>query len=88
MGIAALVVGIASLVVFIFFGGAFSPIVFPIAIVGIILGALARKNPETKAMGTAGLVCSMITLVLSVLTYMACIACIGGIFGGLNSILR
>jgi hypothetical protein len=88
MGIAALVVGIASLAVFIFFGGAFSPIVFPIAIVGIILGALARKNPETKAMGTAGLVCSMITLVLSVLTYMACIACIGGIFGGLNSILR
>lgn len=88
MGIAALVVGIASLVVFIFFGGAFSPIVFPVAIVGIILGALARKDPETRGMGTAGLVCSMITLVLSVLTYMACIACIGGIFGGLNSILR
>ena len=88
MGIAALVVGILSLVVFVFFGGAFSQMIFPISIVGIILGALARKNPETKAMGTAGLVCSMITLVLSVLTYMACIACIGGIFGGLNSILR
>ena len=83
MGIASLVVGIASLVLFIFFGGAFNGMVFPVSIVGIILGALARKNPETKAMGTAGLVCSMITLV-----YMACIACIGGIFGGLNSILR
>ena len=88
MGIASLVVRIASLVLFIFFGGAFNGMVFPVSIVGIILGALARKNPETKAMGTAGLVCSMITLVLSVLTYMACIACIGGIFGGLNSILR
>ena len=88
MGIASLVVGIASLVLFIFFGGAFNRMVFPVSIVGIILGALASKNPETKAMGTAGLVCSMITLVLSVLTYMACIACIGGIFGGLNSILR
>ena len=88
MGIASLVVGIASLVLFIFFGGACNGMVFPVSIVGIILGALARKNPETKAMGTTGLVCSMITLVLSVLTYMACIACIGGIFGGLNSILR
>ena len=88
MGIAALVVGIASLVVFIFFGGAFSPIVFPIAIVGIILGALARKDPETRGMGTVGLICSIITLVLTILSYVACVACVGALFGGLNSILR
>ena len=88
MGIAALVVGIASLAVFIFFGGAFSPIVFPIAIGGIILGALARKDPETRGMGTAGLICSIITLVLTILSYVACVACVGALFGGLNSILR
>ena len=88
MGIASLVVGIASLVLFVFFGGVFNWMVLPISIVGIILGALARKDPETKTMGTVGLICSIITLVLSVLTYMACIACIGGIFGGLNFILK
>ena len=83
MGIAALVVGIASLVVFIFFGGAFSQMIFPISIVGIILGALAMKNPETKAMGTAGLICSIIALVLTILAYVAIIACIGSIVGGM-----
>ena len=83
MGIAALVVGILSLVVFVFFGGAFSHMIFPISIVGIILGALARKNPETKAMGTAGLICSIIALVLTILAYVAIIACIGSIVGGM-----
>ena len=73
MGIAALVVGILSLVVFVFFGGAFSQMIFPISIVGIILGALARKNPET----------SIIALVLTILAYVAIIACIGSIVGGM-----
>ena len=88
MGIASLVVGIASLVLFIFFGGAFNGMVFPVSIVGIILGALARKDPETRGMGTAGLICSIITLVLTILSYVACVACVGALFGGLNSILR
>ncbi|EFM40036.1 hypothetical protein HMPREF0379_0199 [[Eubacterium] yurii subsp. margaretiae ATCC 43715] len=88
MGIAALVVGIASLVLFVFFGGVFNWMVLPISIVGIILGALARKDPETKTMGTVGLICSIITLVLTVLTYIACLACFSGIAGGINTFFK
>lgn len=74
MGIASLVLGIASLVC-----GCFLPglqwIGSITGLIGIILGALGRKNSEKKGIATAGLVCSIIGFVLSTIFYVACVAC-------------
>ena len=48
-------------------------------VLGIILGALGRKNVEKKGIATAGLVCSIIGLVLCLIFYIDCVACIGGL---------
>ena len=86
MGIASLVLGIVSLVC-----GCFLPglqwIGSIAGLIGIILGALGRKNSEKKGIATAGLVCSIIGFVLSTIFYVACVACasIGsGLINGLN----
>ena len=74
MGIASLVLGIVSLVC-----GCFLPglqwIGSIAGLIGIILGALGRKNSEKKGIATAGLVCSIIGFVLSTIFYVACVAC-------------
>lgn len=90
MGIASLVLGIVSLVC-----GCFLPglqwIGSIAGLIGIILGALGRKNSEKKGIATAGLVCSIIgfvlSTVLSTIFYVACVACasIGSsLLNGLN----
>ena len=75
MAIASLVLGIISLVLSFCGLGIIS--VFT-AIVGIVLGALGRKDLEKKGMATAGLVCSIIALVLGIVMWVACAAIIGG----------
>ncbi len=76
MAVASLVLGICSLV-FPFIGlGWLSCIV---GIVGVILGALGRKNTEKKGMATAGLVMSIISVALGLIMWLACAACVGGI---------
>lgn len=75
MAIASLVLGIISLVLS--FCGLGIVSVFT-AIIGIVLGALGRKDPEKKGMATAGLVCSIIALVLGIIMWVACAAIIGG----------
>ena len=70
MGIASLVLGIVSLVC-----GCFLPGGSIAGLIGIILGALGRKNSEKKGIATAGLVCSIIGFVLSTIFYVACVAC-------------
>ena len=75
MAIASLVLGIISLVLSFFGLGMIS--VFTV-IIGIILGVLGRKDPETKGMATAGLVCSIIALVIGVIMWIACAAVVGG----------
>lgn len=75
MAIASLVLGIISLVLSFFGLGIIS--VFT-AIIGIILGVLGRKDPEKKGMATAGLVCSIIALVLGIIMWIACAAVVGG----------
>ena len=75
MGVASLILGILSLIF------AFIPVVNFIGIftslIGIVLGALGRKNPEGKGTATAGLVCSIIALVLCGFIYIACAGVLG-----------
>lgn len=78
MGVAALVIGIISLVIGVFSAGSLGWLGAILAILGIIFGALGKKNVEKKGIATAGLVCSIIGLVFCLLTYIACVACIGG----------
>lgn len=76
MAVASLVLGICALV-FPFIGlGWLSAL---LGIVGIVLGALGKKNVEKKGMATAGLVMSIIAVALGLISWIACAACIGAI---------
>lgn len=77
MGVASLVLGIVSLVIGVFFSTLFGWVGAIVGIIGIILGALGRKKTENTGIATAGLVCSIIGTVLSLILYIACMACIG-----------
>lgn len=79
MGVASLVLGIISLVIGVFSAGVFGWAGAIMAVVGVILGALGRRNPEKSGVATAGLVCSIIGLVLCLILYVACAACVGGL---------
>lgn len=81
MGVAALVLGIIAIVIGVFSAGTLGWAGAIMGIIGIILGALGKKNaPEGKTgIATAGLVCSIIGTILSLLLYVACAACVGGL---------
>ncbi len=79
MGIASLVLGIIAIVIGIVSAGLFGWLGAILAIIGIILGAVGRKNPEKSGISTAGLVCSIIGLILCLIFYLACAACVGGL---------
>lgn len=76
MAVASLVLGILSLVLP--FVGLGWVSVFT-GIVGIILGALGRKDEAKKGMATAGLVMSIISIALGLILAIACAACVGAI---------
>lgn len=75
MAIAALVLGICS-IVFDFFIWWLGLI---LGVVGVILGAAAKKQTPENGMATAGLVCSIIGVALGLVTLVACAACIGSL---------
>ena len=75
LGGASLVLGIVSIVFSVFSAGTLSAV---LGIVGIVLGALARKN-HPDGIATAGLVCSIIGTILSLLIVIACVGCTGGL---------
>ena len=79
MGVASLVLGIQSLMIGVFSSGLLGWLGAIMAVVGIVLGAMGRKNPEKKGLATAGMVCSIIGLILCLLLYIACAACVGGL---------
>lgn len=79
MGVASLVLGIISIVLGLVSGGFLGWLGAILAIIGIVLGALGRKDPEKKGIATGGLVCSIIGLILCLLLYLACAACVGGL---------
>ena len=84
MGIAALILGIVSIVI-----GGFSInyyVGIACGIVGIILAAIARKNGQ-RGVATAGLVLSIIGLSLSVVLYIACLACVSAVDNALDNAL-
>ena len=65
MAVASLVLGILSLVPWwILYVG------LPIAIVGIIMGALGRRSVSRRGIATAGLVCSIIGLAVLIIFYL------------------
>lgn len=83
MAVASLVLGICSLV-FPFIGlGWLSAL---LGIVGIVLGALGKKNTEKQGLATAGIVMSIIAVALGIVSWIACAACIGGIASIGNSL--
>ena len=77
MAVASLVLGILA-IVFSFFGGV-NLLGAVMGIIGIILGALSRKDESKKGMGTAGLVCSIIGTILCLIFYIACAACLSSL---------
>lgn len=79
MGVASLVLGILAIIIGVFSSGLFGWLGAIMAIIGIILGAVGRKNPDSKGIATGGLVCSIIGLILCLLLYLACAACVGGL---------
>ena len=79
MAVASLVLGIISLAIGLFSAGSLGWAGAIFAIVGIILGALGRKDEANKNLATGGLVCSIIGLVLCLLMYIACVACIAAL---------
>ena len=75
--IASLVLGLISLLCAWWFGyGALISIIT--GIIGIILGIKGNKIQQT-GMGTAGIVLSIIGLVLSIIVFFACVLCVGGL---------
>lgn len=79
MGIASLVLGIIAVIIGLFSAGSLGWAGAIMAIIGIILGALGRKEPEKSGIATAGMVLSIIGLVLYLILYIACVACLGGL---------
>ena len=79
---AALVVGILSIIFALFLKYKWIGLV--LGIVGVVLGAKARKQSQTK-MATAGFVCSIIGLVLSAVFVVCALACAASLIaaGGL-----
>ena len=85
-GIASLVLGILSLVVVWFGYGTLIALV--LSIIGIVLGVGARKElapDQGRGLATAGMICSIIGLVLSTLWLIACVLC-SGAFASIGSL--
>lgn len=65
LGVASMVLGILSIL----FSCCFYYIAFPCGIIGLLLGAVAiKKNNSGKGMAVAGVVLSIISLALAVIT--------------------
>lgn len=78
MGVASLVLGILAVLIDIFSSGVLGWLGAIMAIIGVVMGALGMKKPESKGIATAGLVLSIVGLALCLIMYAACVACVGG----------
>lgn len=84
MGVAALVLGLVSIVISLFFSYV-GWVGIILGIIGIVLAAVARKNGK-GGIATAGLVLSIIGTVLSAILYLACVACVAGLAEAANNV--
>lgn len=80
MGIASLVLGIISILIGLCSSGWLGWLGAILGIIGIICGAQGKKQFEQQGISTAGLVCSIVGLVLSLALYLACTACVGCLY--------
>ena len=60
MGVASLVLGILAVLIGIFSSGVLGWLGAIMAIIGVVMGALGMKKPESKGIATAGLVLSIV----------------------------
>lgn len=81
MGVASLVLGIISVVIAVFLN-AWGWLAAIIGIIGAILGAVAKKKGQGGP-ATAGLVLSIIGIILGLILYIACAACVAGLASSL-----
>lgn len=84
--IAALVLGIVSIVFSFIFVWVFVWVGLIAGVVGIILAVKGRKIEDKKGMATAGLVCSIIGTSLSGI-FVVCALCVAGSIAGIASSL-
>ncbi|MEG0614255.1 MAG: hypothetical protein RR540_00755 [Oscillospiraceae bacterium] len=75
--IASLVLGIISAVCIFFGYGAIIGIVA--GIIGLILGTQAKKENPTLGIAKAGVILSLIALIMCAVSFVACVACAGAI---------
>ncbi|MCL2752662.1 MAG: DUF4190 domain-containing protein [Defluviitaleaceae bacterium] len=66
LALASMVLGIVALVV------SYTPLSLFLAIPGVVLAAMAKRNGNKSGMGTAGLVCSIIALAIGFSFFVAC----------------
>lgn len=84
MAAGSLVLGIISLVMALIIPGSVVKWIGAIlALIGIILGVSGRKQFTDRGLATAGMVCSIIGLVLCIAVVIAC----AGVMGGIASLL-
>lgn len=74
MAIAALVLGIISIILGLFLGGILGWLCLIVSIAGIILGAMGRNDEQQKSLATAGLVMSIVGMALGVVEMVVCSA--------------
>ena len=72
MAIAALVLGIISIILGLFLGGFLGWLCIMVSIAGIILGALGRNDEQQKSLATAGMIMSIVGLSLGVVEMIVC----------------
>ena len=84
MAVASMVLGIVSIVMLC----CSQYISLPCAIIGLILGIIYKKNNGKNGMATAGVVCSIVSLVISILAIIASVVFLGAVGGreGLNEL--
>lgn len=85
MGVTSLVLGIVALLCGFFLAG-LQWVGAIVGVIGIILGALGRKKPESKGIATAGLVCSIIGFIVCIIIYVACAGACAALSGAAGSL--
>ncbi len=74
MAIAALVLGILSIILGLFLGGILGWLCLIVSIAGIILGAMGRNDEQQKSLATAGLIMSIVGMAFGVVEMVVCSA--------------